>query len=502
MARQTARVPSLLRLPRTALALAVVLALAGCGARAQWHDGAARPTPTPPPVFVGWSDPAGVGRPYGSKVNGLLTFRGNPTRTYYGTGPAARTLPTKLWQFPKDSDMCGLSHDERGYTTWCGNGWTGQPTVFERDGRTWVVFGAYDFNVHFLDANTGERILPDFPTGDLVKGSSTVDPDGYPLVYVGSRDNNYRVIAIDGGKPRELWRLNADDVHPTMFNNDWDGASLVIDDYLFEGGENSQFHIVKLNRGYDANGKVTVAPKLVFHAPGWDDDLLKGIGDNNVSIENSVAIYKDTVYFANSGGLVQGWDISGLKDGVEPRRVFRYWTGDDTDATIAIDSEGMLYVGVEYVRHTARSEEVGQMIKLDPSRPDPLVWKQYDKRPVLSGVLGSPALYQDIAIFDTDYGDVIGLDRANGTERWRFHLPRTWASPVVVDGVLFIGDCTGHMSAYDVSDTHAAPTQLWTMKVAGCIEATPAVWKGVLYFGARTGKEYAFAAPSPTNPPR
>ena len=29
-----------------------------------------------------------------------------------------------------------------------------------------------------------------------------------------------------------------------------------------------------------------------------------------MSIENSVAISGDTVYFANSGGLVQGWDMS------------------------------------------------------------------------------------------------------------------------------------------------------------------------------------------------
>ena len=48
---------------------------------------------------------------------------------------------------------------------------------------------------------------------------------------------------------------------------------LVIDDYLFEGGENRQFHVVKLNRGYGADGIVQVDPELVFNAPGWDDEL-------------------------------------------------------------------------------------------------------------------------------------------------------------------------------------------------------------------------------------
>ncbi|HLT11298.1 MAG TPA: PQQ-binding-like beta-propeller repeat protein [Micromonosporaceae bacterium] len=445
-------------------------------------------SPTPAPVFVGWSDPSKVGQPYGDKVAGLLTFRGNPTRTYYGTGPVPRVTPSKLWRFPKSGGMCAESRDERGVRLWCGSGWTGQPAVFEREGRTWVVFGAYDRKVHFLDAQTGERILPDFPTGDIIKGSVTVDPDGYPLVYTGSRDNYFRIIAIDRDRPTELWRLSAYDVSPTMWNDDWDGAALIIDDYLFEGGENSQFHIVKLNRGYDAQGRVTVDPELVFHTPGWDEQLLRDVRDRDISIENSVAIYRDVVYFANSGGLVQGWDISGLKEGKEPERVFRYWTGDDTDATIAIDEEGMLYVGVEYDRKTARGKEVGQMIKLDPSRADPLVWGVKDQGSGLHGVFGSPALYKDIAIFDTNSGEVLGIDRANGTVRWRFNLPApTWQSPVVVDDVLIIGDCAGDLHAYDVSDTHADPKPLWTITIGGCIESTPAVWKGRLYFGTRAG---------------
>ena len=55
--------------------------------------------------------------------------------------------------------------------------------------------------IHFLDAATGERTRPDFTMGDIIKGSVTLDPDGFPLLYVGSRDPNYRVIALDGDAP-------------------------------------------------------------------------------------------------------------------------------------------------------------------------------------------------------------------------------------------------------------------------------------------------------------
>jgi hypothetical protein len=454
------------------------------------------PTTTAAP-FSGWSDPAGVGRPYGDVVTGLLTFRGNPTRTYYGTGPVPRTAPALRWRLPATGGLCSESSDQKGTRVWCGSGWTGEPAVFERDGRTWVVFGAYDRAIHFLDANTGERILPDFPTGDLIKGSVTVDPDGYPLVYSGSRDNYYRVIAIDRDKPTELWKLWAKDVSPTLWNDDWDGAGLVIDDYLFEGGENSQFHIVKLNRAYGPDGKVTVSPKLVFHTPGWDDQLLRDVPDKDVSIEGSVAIYENTVYFANSGGLVQGWDISGLAEGKAPTRVFRFWTGDDTDASVVVDETGALYVGSEYERGTARSKEVGQMMKLDPSRPDdPLVWKVDDRATNPAGVWGTPALYEDVVIFDTNGGEVLGIDRATGAVRWKLKLPGpTWQSPVVVDGILLIGDCNGVMHAYDVSDTAAAPRALWSVTIGGCIESTPAVWKGTLFFGTRAGGFHALGPP-------
>nr|MDT0658145.1 PQQ-binding-like beta-propeller repeat protein [Micromonospora sp. DSM 115978] len=486
--------------------LGLLVASAGCGS-----DGPAAPAPAwvspsttgggsdaegppaDPTPFAGWSDPAAVGRPYGGTVAGLLTFRGNPTRTFYGTGPVPRTTPGELWRFPRSGGLCAESTDDKGTRQWCGSGWTGQPAVFERDGRTWVVFGAYDRKIHFLDAATGERILPDFPTGDIIKGSVTVDPDGFPLVYSGSRDNHYRILAIDRDRPTELWRLSANAVSPTMWNDDWDGAGLILDDYLFLGGENSQFHIVKLNRGYGANGRVTVAPKLIFHAPGWDAQLLRDIGDRMVSIESSVAVYGDTVYFANSGGLVQGWDIGGLKDGRKPKRVFRYWMGDDTDATVVVDEAGALYVGAEYERGTARSKAVGQMVKLDPGRAgDPLVWKVDDRATNPAGVWGTPALHRDLAIFDTNGGQVLGIDRATGAVRWRLELPGpTWQSPVVVDDVLLIGDCAGFLHAYDVADTGAPPRELWRLKLGGCVESTPAVWRGVLYVGTRAGAFHA-----------
>ncbi len=451
-------------------------------------------TTTTAPPYDGLVDPASSGKPWGSEVTGLLTFRGNPTRSWYGEGPVPED-PEVLWSYPGASGgMCGESSVGGETRTWCGTGWTGQPAVWERDGRTTVAFGAYDKAVHVLDGASGERILDDHATGDIIKGSVTVDPDGFPLLYTGSRDGYYHVVALDRESgPEELWKLSAEEVSPTKWNDDWDGSALVIDDFLFEGGENSQLHIVELHRGYDDAGKVTVSPELVFNAPGWDDELLSAIGDDEVSIENSVAVSGNTVYFANSGGLVQGWDLSGLRDGRAPTRTFRFWTGDDTDASIVVDGDGMLYVASEYERGTDRSQEVGQLLKLDPTKPeDPLVWSVHDDDVRPGGLWSTPALHDGMVYVGTDGGRLLAVDQQSGDLAWEKQLAGpTWQSPVVVDDVLIEGDCNGVLHAFDVSEPGVEPEELWTAELGGCIESTPAVWRGRIYVGTRGGRFFA-----------
>lgn len=441
-------------------------------------------------------DPASSGQPFPqARVEGLLTFRGNPTRSFTGAGPVPAS-PTVRWTYPQDGGLCRTSSDGGVASLWCGTGWTGQPALWRWGDRWAVAFGAYDGAVHVLDAATGAPILPPFATGDLIKGSVSVDPDGFPLLYVGSRDGQLRVIAIDRPVPTELWRLPAEHGSPTLWNDDWDASPLVLGDLLLVGGENSRFHVVKLNRRLDADGKVTVAPRLVFDDAGWDPQLLADLGDTNVSIESSVTVVGHVAYTANSGGLIVGWDLNAIAAGVRGPdvRVFRFWMGDDTDATVVADAEGFLYVAAEYERGNARAAEVGQLVKLDPRRPDqPLLWSvPLRSGGIPAGVWATPALYGDVVIVATNAGEVLAVDRADGSIRWNLALPGpTWGSPVVVDGVLLQGDCAGVLHAWDVTDTRAAPRPLWNVSLGGCIESTPAVYGGTIVVGTRGGKVFA-----------
>lgn len=479
------------------------------------------------PANSAWVDPQSAGQPWGG---GLLTFRGSPTRSWYGTGPLPTQQPSIKWVYPSAGQgrLCSISSWQGQEVEWCGTGWTGQPAVFEYRGMTWVVVGTYDGAVHFINAANGQQIIPPFQTDDLIKGSVTIDPDGYPLVYFGSRDNNFRVVAFDRPEPQELWRLNAYEVSPRYWNDDWDSSALVLGDYLFEGGENSNFHIVKLNRGYDQDGQVVVSPRLEHHFPGWDQELLDSLGDTELSIETSVAISGNVMYFANSGGLVQGWDLTGLgtDSNWQPQRIFRFWVGDDVDATITIDEEGMLYVAVERERTSAkyevsaqRTEAIGQLLKLDPSQPaDPIVWSVKDLVPLASnpphlrddtGFWATPAIYGEMVYAASNTGRLLGIDRQTGGICWEKQFDEfLWSSPVVVDGVLLQagsvisagGGLASYLWAYDVrldggcgADVASTPgpSQLWAIPLGWRVESTPAVWEGSIYLGDRNGYLYA-----------
>lgn len=447
-------------------------------------------------------------------VEGLTMFRGNPTRTFFGTGPVPTTEPDRLWRYPSEP-MAGLSPVGSEEKWWYGTGWTGQPLVHEtEDGTTELIFGAYDKQIHFLDALTGAQLRTPFHMGDIIKGTVTLDPDGYPLLYAGSRDPRFRILALDDDEVREVWSLHAKAVEG-MWNDDWDSNPVVVDDMLYVGGENSWWFAIKLNRGYDDEGMVTVAPEVVYQMPAWTDELYDLLGRQH-SVENSTAIFEQNAYFATSGGRVVGVDVSDVENG-NAEVFFDWWMGDDIDSTITIDAEGYLYVVAhadhEKTNNTAarRVREVGQLVKLDTSVEvgdpltslTPIVWSVEipAARGQDTGAWATPALHPDGIIFvPTDSGHLLAIDTTNGNEIWSDDLGvNAWSSPAIVDEALVIAvDCYSESSglrAYDLSNPFE-PTELWTRPLAsgGCIESTPAVWDGNIFVGSRDGFMYAFGS--------
>lgn len=70
------------------------------------------------------------------------------------------------------------------------------------------------------------------------------------------------------------------------------------------------------------------------------------------------------------------------------------------------------------------------------------------------------------------------------------------SSPVVADGVVYVGAFDGRLYAFDAQGCGGAKLcdPLWTGRAHGTIESTPLVAGGVVYIGADDGKLYAFDA--------
>ncbi len=183
--------------------------------------------------------------------------------------------------------------------------------------------------------------------------------------------------------------------------------------------------------------------------------------------------------------------------------MFRFWTGDDTDGSIVIDDEGFLYVASEYQRFNERSQRLGQLMKLDPSKPnDPIVWSIPAPEIGFEGAGGSwstPALYGDYVYFTTAAGRVLEVDRESGEDR--VGAGHRLARDRVAGGRgrrADPGRLHGALYAWDVSSPRKKPPLLWKMQFGGCVESTPAVWHGWLYVGTRLGQIYGIADPAGT----
>ena len=301
-------------------------------ARTTEPDGGRRRATAPPtttreaaPALRRLGEPGVVGPPVGRRRStGLLTFRGNPTRTYYGTGPVP-TDPEVLWTLSRRErrDVRRVDASSGEATTWCGTGWTGQPSVWEQrrphlGGVRRLRQGRALPRRRHRRATSSRRSPP--ATSSRARSPST--PTASRSLYSGSRDNYYHVHRRSTG--REPMRAvdavgrrgQPDDVEQRLGRLGPGHRRLPL-----RGRREQPVPHREAQPGVRApTARSPSTPELVFNAPGWDDELLAAIGDQDVSIENSVAISGNTVYFANSGGLVQGWDISGLAEGADAAR--------------------------------------------------------------------------------------------------------------------------------------------------------------------------------------
>ena len=372
----------------------------------------------------------------------------------------------------------------------------GLPDEFDRPGFVEVIYPVFGGKIYRLDLETGKETREPIEVGWGFKGTASVDPRGYPLLYAGQglNDTNgtigpWRYRVFDLIQNEEVWHLYGLD--PDAPRPDWgafDSSALVNrqTDTLIEPAENGLIYKIKLNAEFDAGAKkVSIDPdvvKLRYQTPISD----------KFGIESSAAAYRNLMFAADNDGNLICWDATSLEI------LWAAELGDDTDSTIVLDEtpDGVfLYTGNEVdERAKTGGERIANFRKFDAMTGRQL-W-QYDVPAyyagINGGILATPIVGQgslsDLVIVNISRttapreGDLVALDKESGKVVWRRHLSNySWSSPTIVtgtDGTQYgiLADSAGTMHLFD---PHTGK-DISTVSLGKNVEASPAVFGNMI----------------------
>lgn len=397
-------------------------------------------------------------------LEGVTTFRGNNFRnnSSWGTVDPSEERLSKIW-----------SVSIGGIGIWQGVGWNGHPAIVrwdnetrqimnmypekkDKDGLAEVIYAALDGKIRFLDLDDGTPTRPSINIKSPIKGSVTIDPRGYPLMYAGQGSSlgpgggnpGFRVFSLIDGKM--LLHIPGNDKFAYRYWPYFDSNALVdgASDTLFIAGENGVLYTVSLGTDYNPDaGTISIDPYIVKYR--YKTPLCPQVGT-----EGSITAYSGYLMYAENSGLVQCVDLNTMTP------VWIRHCTDDTDSTPLLDFEedGSLSIytacevdkqgwgGSSYIR------------KLDAAT-GALLWEySYPCKYHSSngGVLASPVLGRGdieggviflIAKICGEEGDgvLVNLDKKTGEIIWEKYFPNfAWSSPAAVyteDGKSYLVTC-------------------------------------------------------------
>lgn len=465
-----------------------------------------------------------------TNVKGIVTFAGNNYRNgfTYGTAAILQKTLSRVW----DKSIGSLSVPD--YGTWTGTGWTGMPLIVQwddevrktlgvydkfktKEGFTEVIYPTMDGQIYFLDLETGEETRRPIDIGVVTKGTASLDPRGYPLLYTGQGIPSdvdgtgawYRIISLIDNKV--IYKFGGEDPFSYRKFQAYDSSSLVDaeTDTLIEPGENGILYTLKLNTEYDpVAGTVSVDPepltKYRYTASGY--------GEGNTSrwwgIENSIATWREYGFFTDNGGYLQCVNLNTL----EPQYIVDVLDDSDTSIVVEEDYDAQtfyLYTANEVDKQSGIVNGLGKcMHRKINGLTGEIVWqKEYDasmgRESSNGGTLTTPHVghgnIADVVIYNSTLlpvtvggesilgGRIIAYNKETGEELWRYEQANGyWSSPVVVydeneKAYLIQCDRGGIMRIHDPR-TGAV---IYELDIGSRIESTPSVFNNMIVVGTR-----------------
>ncbi|MBR6475736.1 MAG: PQQ-like beta-propeller repeat protein [Lachnospiraceae bacterium] len=463
-----------------------------------------------------------------SDIQGLVTFRGNYTRTKSFAGAPELTkekFSEKTWTY-----NTGKILKSNGVDYWSGNGWTGQPLVIrwskstravmnmfdtfkDKEGLVEVIYPGMDGNIRFLDMETGEETRPVINVGMTFKGTASLYPDGKtPLLFCGSGDAQtgpfgenvsqrfYIYSLIDGSL---LYEGGFNDSFAPRVWHAYDSSPIIdpVTDTLIYPGENGVIYTMKLNTVYDEEaGIINIFPsdmvKFSFDIP----DKYKE-GGVLWGSECSGAVWNGYLFIGDNGGSVYCLDLNTMK------MVWINDVGEDINASPIFETDGgnhYLYIATTLkYGYNAHNMGTAAIYKLNAVTGE-IIWKKpyevhtvkgYAGGVLSTGALGS-GLVSDWIFYSVsktpglEEGYIVALDKYTGEEKWRKSLDMySWSSTVFFTSengknYLIQGCQNGDLLLLDAKTGDT----LDKLNFGSGIEATPALYGNRLVLATRSEK--------------
>ena len=472
-------------------------------------------------------------------LEGVITFRGNNYRDAASYGYADIASETLNIINTKDVGS---------FNGWSGCGWTGQPLIVkwpdktrenmttlydefkDKDGFTEVIYPTLDGHIYFMELETGAKTREPIDMGYNVKGTASLDPRGYPIIYVGqgigtsahvSCDNVYfRAYSLIDGK--ELMKFGAASGDP-FAHRSWQAydASALIDaetDTLIVLGENGVMYTCDLNTEYnEETGSVTMDAepyKVKYRYTTPRNANADTDGGGRWGMENSPVTWRNYVFFTDNAGMLQCVDLNTMA------LVYANDLEDDSDVSMVLEEDPenntfYLYTGCEYDELVRDLGSTGPAYarKVNGLTGE-VIWTAdftvASNSSVDGGVLASPVLGRDgtsmagLIIFNVtavNKGDettsiLVALDKETGTEVWSYDMDVSgWSpsSPVPVyteDGKGYIVQCdrAGDVALLRVDGQTYEEVAKINVGESDNFEATPAVYGNMIVVGSKSGR--------------
>ena len=455
---------------------------------------------------------------------GVAAFRGNNYRdnAAYGTADIAEQKISLQWTATSTDLPGGI---------WEGSGWTGQPLVVQWDdatrqimnlyadkkaktGLVEVIYATLDGHIYFLDLEDGKATRDPINMGMCFKGSGSLDPRGYPLMYVGSGDENIQgkrprmfVISLIDGKV--LFEYGHEESLSYRQDNDrwcaFDSSPLVDaeTDTLIWPGESGLLYTIKLNTQYNKSaGTISISPET----PVCTRYLAARSNQESywLGYEASCNIVENYLYVSENGGLFYCVDLNTME------LVWAQDTKDDSNSSPVFQriSYTQSYIYTAPSLHWTKDENAQGMVniyKLDALTGEILWQKPFQVFTVdgVSGGIQSTGLLgkagtnlENLVIYTVsrtptkEAGVMVALDTATGKTVWQMDMASyTWSSPVALytdQGVGYIVVCDTAGNAMLVEGSTGK--LLSKTSLGGLVEASPVAYNNMLVVGTRGKK--------------